>query len=254
MRWSALILLLPAMIQASCTDDTDPAYNLAISQGNSLQAFDLIARELHLSSNDKSHFKIIPGYSDTHDDRHGQADPDNLEIDLDPGLFIEGKEGACQGVIHELTHLRQFERDRRRLHAYYSTHPIPEQGWKDCDHQILSGTTPSQAEDEAYACLQDNDFASHEAAMDLEAVLAQIPFATKRMLREEDLNYLVENLALWSSHQTMITDHSNESYYLPEIKREDIHAFCDGAKQGFERHADLNQVLGAWRYFCRVKH
>src|ERR1035438_10269130 len=101
-----ILLFYPLSIQASCIDNNDPTYNLAVSQGNYAKAFDVVAQELHLRAEEVRHFKIVQGFSRSHDDRHGEADPDTLELTLDPGLFIEGKEGACQGMAHELTHLR----------------------------------------------------------------------------------------------------------------------------------------------------
>jgi hypothetical protein len=231
-----ILLLLPLCAQASCTDNYDPSYNLAVSQGNYDKAFQGVAQELHLSAEDQRHFQIIQGFSRAHDDRHGQADPDTLDLHLDPGLFIEGKEGACQGVVHELTHLHQFQRDRRRLHDYVTKHPSPNAG---------------QAEDDAYDRLQDNDLVPHAAAADIEAVLAQIPYASGHVLRDEDLSYLVENLAAWASHQSMISDYSNQSYYLPEIKRQDVRLFCHGFDYARQRHANTAPAVGAWQYFCR---
>src|SRR5882762_2625263 len=97
MRWLLILLISPLALEASCLDDDDPAYNLAVSQGNYEHALQLVSRELHLSPEEQRHFKIVPGFSPAHNDRNGQADPDTLELHLDPGLFIEGKEGACQG-------------------------------------------------------------------------------------------------------------------------------------------------------------
>src|ERR1051326_6094823 len=114
-RFFLILLLLPALVEASCSDNGDPAYNLAVSQGDYDKAFLLVARELRLRSEEVKHFKIVPGFSTSHDERHGQADPETLDLRLDPALFIEGKEGACQGVAHERTHLKQFERDRADL-------------------------------------------------------------------------------------------------------------------------------------------
>ena len=33
------------------------------------------------------------------------------------------------------------------------------------------------------------------------------------------MNYLTDNLKSWADHEAMITDHANESYYLPDLKR-----------------------------------
>ena len=246
-----ILLLLPLSVQASCLDNDDPAYNLAVSQGDYAKAFHLIARELRLSSEEEHHFKIIQGFSWSHDDRHGQADPENLELDLDPGLFIEGKEGACQGMEHERTHLHQFQHDRRQLHAFFSSRPVPEGGWNGCARDTLAAPDADQAEEDAYGCLQDNDLAAHAAAMDIEAVLAQIPYARQKKLRDEDLNYLVENLTRWSDHQEEVTRTDNQSYYLPEIKQQDVRTFCKGTHAAIARLANVNASQGAWNYFCR---
>ncbi len=165
---------------------------------------------------------------------------------------MEGKEGACQGVAHELAHLRQFQRDRRRLHQYFSNHPVPEDGWKGCERETLAKPSASQAEEEAYLCLQDNDLITHAASMDIEAVLAQIPYARQKKLRDDDLLYLVENLTHWSEHSNQVTMQANESYYRPEIKREDIHVFCQGVDAARSRWADTAASRYGWQTFCRV--
>ncbi len=263
-----IFLIFPAPLQASCLDNADSAYNIAVSQGDYQKALHLVAGELHLTPEQERRFKIIQGFSYNHDDRHGQADPETLELRLDPGLFIEGKEGACQGMAHELAHLRQFRRDRRRFHAYFSKHPVPEDGWKDCDREELAkppatqqaGVRPAvwrtdsdQAEEEAYACLQDNDLIPHAAADDIEALLAQIPYATQHTLRDDDLNYLLDNLKRWSDHASMVTDQSNESYFLSEIKREDIRIFCKGTDYARKNFANPAPFQQAWLVFCRVR-
>jgi len=249
-----ILLFYPLSIQASCIDNDDPAYNLAVSQGNYAKAFDLLAQELHLRRDEASHFKIVQGFSASHDDRHGEADPDTLELSLDPGLFMEGKEGACQGVAHELTHLRQFQRDRRFLHNTFSKQPVPEKGWNGCDRDHLDKPDAAKAEDDAYECLEDNDVAPHAAAEDIEAVLAQIPYAAQHLLRNDDVSYLAENVKNWADHEAMITDHSNESYYLPEIKSEDIRIFCRGFKETRALLVNTGPALGAWQFFCRGRH
>jgi hypothetical protein len=245
-----IFLFLPKTIQASCTDASDSAYDLAVSQGDYLKAFGRVAQEVRLSAQDQTHFDIVPGYSHSHDDRNGQADPDTLQIHLDPELFIEGKEGACQGVVHEMTHLHQFRRDRARLHTYYSTHPVPETGWQGCDREDLIQPGAEQAEEEAYGCLQDNSLTTHAAAEDIEAVLAQIPYASEHKLREDDFNYLMESLRHWADSQTMITNRSNESYYLPEIKREDTRQFCAGIHFMHQQRADTAVENQASLLFC----
>jgi len=248
-----ILLLLPLSAQASCTDNHDPVYNFAVSQGDYEKAFRLIARELRLNPEEERHIKIIEGFSSNHDDRHGEADPESLELHLDPNLFLEGKEGACQGITHELTHLRQFRRDRARLHAFFSTRPVSNTGWNGCERDQLAKPDADQAEEEAYSCLQDNDLFPHNASDDIEAVLAQIPYATGHTLRDEDLTYLAENLKSWSDHASLVSDQSNESYYLPEIKREDIRIFCRGtafARKNFATSAPFEQTS---LFFCHEK-
>ena len=196
-----ILLLFPVLAQASCLDNDDPLYNLAVSQGNYSDAFHVVAQELAMPRDVQSHFKIIQGYSQQHDDRNGQADADTLDVSLDPNLFLEGKEGACQGVEHEWTHLKQFHRDREKLHAFFSSRPVPQDGWKGCDKEELEDMTPEKAEAQAYSCLQEYDLAAHAAAMEIEAVMSQIPYANQKVLRDDDLKYLLENLTNWSDHQ-----------------------------------------------------
>lgn len=233
--WCFLLILLfsPAAVQASCAGP-DPAYALAVSQGDYQTAFERVSQEIHLRPEEKRRFQIIRGFSRSHDDRNGQANPESLEVRLDPGLFIEGKEGACQGIAHEVTHLRQFQRDRRRLHIRYSTDP--------------------RREEDAYDSLEDNDLAVHAAAMDIEAVLAQLPYATGHTLRDDDFSYLVENLNNWSDHASELSNPSNQNYYFPEIKNEDIRIFCQGAEFARKNLANTESFQQAWLAFCRTRH
>lgn len=89
--------------------------------------------------------------------------------------------------------------------------------------------------------------------MDIEAVLAQVPFAARRILRDDDVSYLLENLTLWSDHQTMITDRSNEDYYLPVTKRNDIQIFCRGMEYARKMLANTSALAPAWEHFCRYE-
>jgi hypothetical protein len=233
--WFLLILLIAPMAHASCLDNNDPTYILAVNEGHYDLAFHLVARELHLTSEEEKHFQVIPGFSRAHDDRHGQADPDTLELKLDPGLFIEGKEGACQGMAHELAHLKQFERDRKALHVFYADKP-----------------NAAQAENAAYDQLEDNDLATHAASEDIEAVLAQVPYAQGKILRDEDLDYLRDQLKTWVDHVFTIQDQSNNSYYLPEIKKIDTRLFCRGVQYIQRMRLDSSPYYSVWQMYCRI--
>ncbi len=252
MWWLVVLLISPIPLEASCLDANDPAYNLAVSQGNYEYALKLVARELHLSPGDERHFKIVPGFSQAHDDRNGQSDPETLELHLDPALFIEGKEGACQGMAHELEHLRQFQRDRRALHATYAHQTPSGNGWDKCERENFGSQDPQKVEDDAYGCLEDNDLITHTSADDIEAVLAQLPYARDRKLRDDDMSYLLDNLRAWVQNISMIQDQSNTSYYLPEIKRRDTRIFCRGVQHIQERRLDSSPFYQVWLMYCRI--
>jgi hypothetical protein len=81
--------------------------------------------------------------------------------------------------------------------------------------------------------------------------MAQIPFASGRTLREDDFDYLMENLKRWVGSQSTVTNHSNESYYPPEIKKEDIRQFCLGVHYAHEKHADISFIRPTARFYCR---
>jgi hypothetical protein len=249
---ASLLLLFTASIHASCLDNDDPAYNLAISQGNYEHALDLVSRELHLSPDQRRHFKIIQGFGVKNDDRNGQADPDTLDLKLDPELFNEGKEGACQGVAHEVEHLKQFQKDRRTLHNFYAQHAPADNGWNKCDQENFGTHDPEKAEEDAYSCLEDNDIITHAASDDIEAVLAQVPYATERKLRDDDMNYLLDNLKAWVDNVALIQDQSNISYYLPEIKRRDTRVLCRGVHYIQERRLDSSPFYQVWQMYCRI--
>jgi hypothetical protein len=252
MWWLLLLLLFPSALGASCLDSDDPAYDLAISQGNYDQAFKIVAREMRLSAKDEAHFKIVPGFSQSHDDRNGQADPDTEDLRLDPQLFLEDKNGACQGIAHERQHLRQFEHDRHALHAYFSQHPLPSAGWDHCDREHFGTSDPQVVEDDAYACLEDNDLKTHAAAEDIDAVLAQLPYARNATLRDDDLTYLTNNLQMWVDNVGMIQDQSNTSYYLPEIKKWDTRLFCKGVHHLQTRRMNVRDYYQVWQSYCRI--
>jgi len=218
------ILISIHRVAASCTVASGLAYDQAVLQGDATKAFAIIAQEIPMTQEERGHFKIIPGYSGSHDDRHGQADPDSLNINLDPDLFNEGESGACQGIEHELTHLRQFRRDRSALYAH-----------------LRSATS----EEDAYDSLEDNDLTTHDASMEIEAVLSQIPFAPGGILRDDDFSYLMDQLKRWADSQSMIIQHANEAFYLPGIKKEDTRWFCAGVAFAQKKGADTLFINGA---------
>ncbi len=228
----------------------DPIYGLALNNGDYLGLFRLVADDLGIRAEDQSHFKIIEGYSRHHDDRIGQANPVTLQISLDPKLFKEGREGLCQGVVHEWTHLKQFRRDREQLHAFFSVPSVPQEGWKGCSPEDLEELSAKAAEADAYECLQDNALVSHAAAMDIEAVLAQLPYAAQKTLRPDDLEYLKQNVIRWVDHLSTVLDHSNESYYLAEIKKEDTRIFCAGFKEAARQASPVRSAQSTWDTYC----
>jgi len=252
MWWLVLLLVAPSALVASCLDNDDPAYNLAVNQGNYEGAFRIVTRELRLSPEEQSHFKIVQGFSQGHDDRNGQADPDTLELRLDPALFIEGKEGACQGIAHEREHLRQFRRDRQMLHASFARRTGSGDAWDKCDRENFGSSDPQKIEADAYSCLEENDLATHAASDDIEALLAQLPYAQNRILRDDDLQYLHEQLKSWTENVAMIQNQSNTSYYLPEIKRRDTRLFCRGVHYLQERRMNVGPYYNVWQMYCRI--
>jgi hypothetical protein len=165
---------------------------------------------------------------------------------------MEGKEGACQGIAHELEHLKQFQKDRRTVHSYYAKRAPSENGWDKCERENFGTSDPQKAEDDAYGCLEDNDLITHTAADDIEAVLAQLPYARDRSLRDDDLSYLLDNLKVWVQNVSMIQDQSNTSYYLPEIKRRDTRIFCRGVHHIQERRLDSSPFYQDWQMYCRI--
>src|SRR5882724_6059610 len=58
-----ILVLLPVTLGASCFDNDDPVYNLAVGRGDYTGAFRLIAEEIGIPREDQSRFKIIEGFS-----------------------------------------------------------------------------------------------------------------------------------------------------------------------------------------------
>jgi len=227
----------------------DPGFSQAVAEGRYDRALDIILQDLHVAKTERQHFKIDTGLSTHTDDLHAQSDADTQETSLDPALFMEGKSGACQGVAHELDHLRRFEHDRQRLHAWYSRNSPREAGWSGCDHSILGGADPARAEQDAYDCVVDDALATHAAVYEIAGVLAQVPYS-QGPLRDEDRDYLHDHLKLFVDHQAMITDLSNESYYLPEIKAEDTRIFCRGLIYLNQTGGRLPNYEESWKAYC----
>lgn len=238
MRWPfpALILwMLSTPVWPLCREAPDPAYESVIAHGNYKQALSMVLDAVAMTRAEREKFRLIKGLSLENGDRHGQAEPETREVLIDPDLFLEGEEGACQGIAHELAHLRQFHRDLEALRRYYGP------------------TTAEETIQNAYQALQDNDLASHAAAADVEAVLAQIPYASRHRLREEDVDYLRHHLKRWVEDKPARQTRANETYYLPELKRSDTRIFCRGLLHLRSYSADDAWFDPSWNNECRVR-
>ncbi len=245
------LLFPPSQSQAACGPAEDPAFETLVGKGDYAGALHLVLQDLHVSATEAGQFFLDPGVSERSDDRHGQSDPETQQSHLDPGLFLEGMAGACQGVAHELQHLRQFKRDTSHLKTYYAKQPPQERSlWVGCDVEGTLPTEPALLAAAAYPCLEDNDLSPHLAAYEIEAVLAQIPFSPAHLLRDEDLQYLQDHLKLFADHTKLLDARTNEGYYLPAIKKEDIAVFCRGAHFFRRKHLDTSAFDAAWNRYC----
>jgi hypothetical protein len=222
--WLA-ILTIPVSLKAAC-EDVDALYEKAVSAGDYAAALARVSDDLHIPATERSRFQIDLELAQRIPDLHGQSDPVKMEAHLAPELFQEGKLGACEGVAHEWSHLRHFASDREQL------------------HKGLPNTDGSREQD-AYENLEDNDLLPHAAAHEIEAVLAQTE-TSRQSPREEDRDYLIENLEKLYSSRKILADHTNEDYYLPAIKDEDKRSFCRGAAylkgQGFSPNLEWDRV------------
>jgi hypothetical protein len=216
---------------AVCGSKEDLTFNRQVSQGDYAGMLHRVLEALHVPPDQAVQFYLDPTVGAHTEDVHGQADPDTGQAHIDPGLFLEGESGACQGIAHEWQHLRQFKNDRQRLHAFYLKKPRPEAAqWSGCDRNNFQTTEAVSGEEDAYSCLEDNELATHTAAADIAAILAQVPYATEGQLRYEDTDYLQDNLKNFGEHASMLSDKNNEAYYLPMIKTEDLRIFCQGGR------------------------
>jgi len=247
-----LSLIGQPALYAACQGDEDPAFTLLIAQGDYAGTMHLVLKSLHIAPAEANRFYLDPDVGAHSDDVHGQADADTEQVHIDPGLFLEGESGACQGILHELQHLRQFTRDHQRLHALFSKMPAPgTSGWSGCDRDELQAADAAPLEAQAYSCLQDNELSTHSAAGEIEAVLAQLPQAAGGRLRDEDMDYLRDNLKTFADHSSMLTNPSNEAYYLPAIKKEDIRIFCRGGLYIHRSRESSAPFDGVWLPYCK---
>ena len=94
---------------------------------------------------------------------------------------------------------------------------------------------------------------THAAAMDIEAVLAQLPYATRHTLRDDDFSYLVESLKNWSDHATRAERSIQPRLLSFRNKKEDIRIFCKGADFARKSLGNPTPFQQAWRAFCRIR-
>jgi hypothetical protein len=224
----------------------DLSLRQAVAQDDYDKALAIVLKDLPIAPEERQHFHIVKGLSAHIGDSHGQSDPDTGDTQIDPGLLEEGESGACQGAMHELTHLRRFRADRNRLKVYYTSHAPSQSGWTGC----ASTETPSKPVERAYDCLEENVLTTHAATAEIEAVLAQRPYAYRGILRYEDVAYLKKNLRDWTMQSNLIRSTSNEGYYLPVIKKEDIRFYCRGLLLIREIGSMDRTLKRGWGEFC----
>src|SRR5580698_9247149 len=89
-------------VWAACGPVEDPAFSLLVAQGDYAGTMHLVLQGLHIPQAEAGRFYLDPDVGAHSDDVHGQADADTEQVHIDPGLFLEGESGACQGITHEL--------------------------------------------------------------------------------------------------------------------------------------------------------
>ena len=248
---SLLILGHPQPIRAACHPGAeDLSLRQAVARDDYDQALAILLKDLPITPDERQHIHIVKGLSAHNGDSHGQSDPDSGETQIDPGLFDEGESGACQGAMHEVTHLRRFREDHDHLKTYYATHTQSPSGWTGCETDRTPKEPLPSPVDRAFDCLEEDVLTTHSATAEIEAVLAQRPYAYRGILRYEDVAYLKKNLRDWTMHSTMLQSTSNEGYYLPVIKKEDIRFYCRGLFLVREIGSMDRTLKRGWGEFC----
>jgi len=228
------------LFAADRCDPPDPRYDDWVGHQHYSEALALIFDRLNFAPDERQKFRLDPLLSLQVPDVHGQSDPDSQTTRIDPALLQEGESDACQGVLHEREHLRQFAADRRALMAYYAHHAAQPAEWQGCDED--PGRDPVAA---AYGCLEDNQLRAHEAADEIGAVLAQRQ--SGGALSPEDAAYLLAALRRFDQARPTLKATSNEGYYLPGLKANDARLFCLGV---LDRKEAGERVPKTWAASC----
>ncbi|HVO32554.1 MAG TPA: hypothetical protein VMU17_01485 [Elusimicrobiota bacterium] len=198
-----------------------PSYDEAAANHRYAEALGIMLNALNVTASERAAISIQPGLSAANDDRHADAEAAPMRIQVDPALFEDGYDWACQEVVHELTHYRHFASDRRALHDFFAT-PAGRSStqWRGCDDYDATVHAPSALEQTAFLCLEDDALTPHSAAFEIEAVLAQAA-ASGEPLHPEDYDYLAEHAQAFRRSSATFKNESNEAYYLPSLKTED---------------------------------
>jgi len=241
LRGLLVLLFCPAWAFASCGAHRVPHYDLLMRQNRYAEALRLVLTDLNATTEEKNQFKILP-VSD-------EDQPDTLSIT--PSILQKGKSAVCQEAASELERLHSRQLDRRRLNAYHEEWIAAQTGWIGCDTTGKDLNQPAEAAKVAYHCLEDRSLATHQAAIDIRALLARSSAGDVPRLNDEDADTLQQQLRAFHEAWSTLDDKSSNSYYIPEIKRSDRIVFCRAVSYTRQTLQLRNEETASWQQSCR---
>ena len=241
-RGLTIFLFCPAFATASCGTHRLQYYDLLIHQSRYSQALHLVLSDLNASAAEEHAFKIAAVSDD---------DP-NEPLSISPAVLQSGKAATCQQAAGALAHMRARKKDRAELIAYHQEWEASRKGWASCNTEGKKLNQPEEAAAVAYQCLEDPQLETHQAAIEIRALLARAAAGDSPRLSDEDSDVLQQQLNLFHDGWNVFEDKSTDSYYLPEIKRADQATFCKAVSYARRTLHLRDEEISHWQQSCNA--
>jgi hypothetical protein len=240
-RSFALLLLCPVMAFARCGTHRLQYYDLLIGQNRYSEALHLVLTDLNATPSEERAFKIIPVSDD-------EAEP----LSMSPAVLQAGKSTACQQAAGVLTRVRDRRKDRAQLKAYHEDWIASRSGWAGCDIAGKNLDQPAEATAVATECLADSSLGTHQAALEIHALMARAAAGDVPRLSDEDTEALQQQLGIFYDGRSVFNDKTTDSYYLPDIKRADRQLFCKAVAYARLTLHLKGDEMSLWQAFCQT--